>query len=554
MDSSLAPQDLGHWITLLQDKQLPVPAQTLGILRRKLEAPNISLQQLQPIIAQDPVMSMHCARLANQLNRNPDTDVSTIELAVATLGLDRITQLAQQLPAIKLNSASVPHKQYFHALADSYHAATQAVTLCRYKDPAIVNKTRTAALFYGIGHWALWRYAPQQMSQIKIRIYEQQQDTALAEYEVLGCTIQQISEQLVSLWQLSRLATEALQHQTSPDAAMLKQIHLHAENSPALSEHQQQDVKQIRNATHYPVKLANWLSLSATMGWQHPKTLRIIDFISDLLQQPLDDVGHLLRQNCVKASQQHPMPELLAPAALMLLLPSELVLNYRMDAEDINKDPSKNKLQAVISPKKIVAIKKFATQQLAPKISKSLPDIPDPLASSFRDEAFYQQVLQQLTKPTPALQTLEQVLKLLQQGVIQGLGLARMICYSIDAENRLAPICHLGCDQNTPLVNFTLDLNIPSLLKKMTHKPLAVWIRTESRTRIWAELPEHFKAVCHPQSFALISLFEGNKPALMLYVDRHQPDICISDFQFKRFKQLAVAANHRIHQLKQDSH
>ena len=94
MDSSLAPQDLGHWITLLQDKQLPVPAQTLGILRRKLEAPNISLQQLQPIIAQDPVMSMHCARLANQLNRNPDTDVSTIELAVATLGLDRITQLA----------------------------------------------------------------------------------------------------------------------------------------------------------------------------------------------------------------------------------------------------------------------------------------------------------------------------------------------------------------------------------------------------------------------------------------------------------------------------
>ena len=117
MDSSLAPQDLGHWITLLQDKQLPVPAQTLGILRRKLEDPNISLQQLQPIIAQDPVMSMHCARLANQLNRNPDTDVSTIELAVATLGLDRITQLAQQLPAIKLNSASVPHKQYFHATA-----------------------------------------------------------------------------------------------------------------------------------------------------------------------------------------------------------------------------------------------------------------------------------------------------------------------------------------------------------------------------------------------------------------------------------------------------
>lgn len=552
MESSLAPQGLEHWIDLLRDKRLPVPAQTLVLLRQQLQDPEVSLQQIHPIIGRDPVLTMHCISLANRLNRNPDTDVSTIELAVATLGLTRIIELTAQLPVIQLNSASVPHKQYFHALADSYHAATQAAALCRYKDPTLINNTRTAALFYAVGHWALWRYAPQQMSQIKIRIYEQQQDTALAEYEVLGCTLQQLSEQLVELWSLSRLAGEALQHQTSPDAELLQQTHLQAEHSPELSEQQKRLVKQLLNTHAYPVKLANWLALTAPLGWTHPKTLQIIGLISDFRQKTIDKTTRKLHQQCVKSSQEHPLPGLLSPAALMLLLPSELVLNYRIDTKDLGTDPTKNILNSVISPKKLASIKRLASnQRLTPLTTARQDGPPDPLAATFRDEAIFHQTLQQLLSPSTQINTLRQVLALLKRGLVQGLGLERLICFTIDTAMQLSPVS----DQNsaTDLSSFTLNLNIPSLFKKMSHKQLAVWVHRDNRARIWTELPEPFKTLGHPQSFALISLFDGNQPALMLYADRHPDDLAISAFQFQKFKQLAVAANRCIQQIATNS-
>ncbi|MFT5722238.1 MAG: HD-like signal output (HDOD) protein [Motiliproteus sp.] len=577
MDSPPAPRDLQQWVDLLQDKPLPVPAQTLGLLRRLLQDPEVSLQQLQPIINRDPVLSMHCVSRANRLNRNPDTDVSTVELAVSTLGLHQIIDLASQLPAIKLNSASVPHKQYFHALSNSFHAATQAAMLCRYKDPALINSTRTAALFYGIGHWALWRYAPQQMSQIKIRLYEQHQDTAFAEHEVLGCTIQEISEQLVERWQLSRLAAEALQHAASPDAKLLQQVHLQATQPTAVTDEHSREVKQLLNAIFYPVKLANWLALAVPRGWNHPKSQRIIGLIGDFLQQSPDQTSLSLHQHCVAASHQHPMPGLLSPAALMLLLPSDLVLNYRLNTEDladhpgIKKQPS-NGLPAIINPKKMLARQppgsnpftsnKSADSQTPIQVAEnnsetkrgSKPDTApvmalDIAAQAFRDQALYRQCLQQLLRPTLAIQTLEQALKRLQQGAIEGLGLERMLCYAIDPAMQLTPICHQGRTRDDPLTAVTLDLKIPSLLKKMTLKPLAVWAHADNILRIRAELPERFTSACHPRSFALISLFEGKRPALILYADRAQQERVISEFQFKKLKQLAAAAHQCLAQL-----
>ncbi|MEH6824317.1 MAG: HDOD domain-containing protein [Motiliproteus sp.] len=552
MESSLAPQGLEHWVDLLRDKLLPVPAQTLGLLRQQLQDPQVSLQQIQPIIGRDPVLTMHCISLANRLNRNPDTDVSTIELAVSTLGLTRIVELTGKLPAIRLNYASVPHKQYFHALADSYHAATQAAALCRYKDRALINNTRTAALFYAVGHWALWRYAPQQMSQIKIRVYEQQQDTALAEYEILGCTVQQLSEQLVELWSLSQLAGEALQHQTSPDAELLQQVHLQAEHSQTLTELQKRNAKQLINTLAYPVKLANWLALTATLGWTHPKTLQIIGFISDFRQTSVDETTAKLHQQCVQSSHQHPLPGLLSPAALLLLLPSELVLNYRIDTKDLGTDPTKNILTSVISPKKLLSIKLLTSSLTSTPATTAAQDgPPDPLAATFRDEAIFHQTLQQLLSPSTQINTLRQVLALLKRGLVPGLGLERLICFTIDTAMQLSPVS--DPDSATDLSHFTLNLNIPSLFKKMSQKQLAVWVHSDNRARIWTELPEPFKALCHPQSFALISLFEGNQPALMLYADRHPQDLAISAFQFQKFKQLAVAANRCILQLATNS-
>lgn len=560
MKPTHAPTGLEQWFDLLQDKLLPVPAKTIALLRRQLKNPAVSLQQLSPTISRDPVLAMHCVSLANQLNRNPDTDVSTIELAVSTLGLDRIIDLAGKLPAIKLNSASVPHKQYFHALADSYHAATQALRLCRYKDLSIINTTRTAALFYGIGYWALWRYAPTQMSQIKSRILEQQQDTALAESEVLGCTVQQISERLIEHWQLSRLAVEALQHETSPDSELLEQIHLQATKPELLDEEQQRDAKLLLNSPFYPVKLANWLALTAPLGWDHPKTLRIQQLIADQLLQPLDPVTAILHQNCVLASREHPMPGLLSPAALMLFLPSSQQLSYRFGDTLKSSMPASPRAAsaAKIAPKAATA--STNRDPAAPQSKASRPAEPQATApprsagseptapqSTEPQSTALQSTLQQLTALPTSLRDRDQVLDLLMQGVVDGLGLERVISYQVNGNMQMIPTGHRGCvndDPLTQLTQLTLDLEIPTLFKRLTQQSLMFLINSDNWDQAMIALPQQFKKICHPHSFILCSLVVAKQPPLIIYADLRNPKGLITPAQVQQFKQLSSAASH----------
>ncbi|WP_165840104.1 HDOD domain-containing protein [Motiliproteus coralliicola] len=542
--STPIPSGADQWLELLADKLLPVPARTVLILRKQLQNPAVSLQQLTPLIESDPVLSLHCVSLANQLNRNPDTNVTSIELAVATLGLERITELATKLPAIKLNNASVPHKQYYHALGNSFHAAAQARMLCRYRDASIINATRTAALFYGLGHWALWRYAPHQASEIKIRIYEQQQDSAEAEQVVLGCTVQQLSERLVEHWQLSPLAIEALKHENSPDAQQLDLIHQRAAQLGELDEDDKRTIKQLLNAQHYPVKLANWLCLTAPMGWNYPKTVRICQLISDLLQKPLDDTNALLHQQCVQASRAHPMPDLLNPAAMMLLLPSEQVLSYRLDSES-----AATKVETTLLKRKSIQPKvddDDATPSSAPRPEPEQLEISD-----FVDKELFQRILHRLVKAVDKIKDHSQAIELVQKALTEALGAERALTFHIDGEMRLKTLSFRGCSHDDRITRLTMNLKHPGLLQRLAQKPTAVWVSEHNNRQIRAEMSERFRAVCHPDSFMLVSLFLNQRPSLIVYADMRDRGARLSQFQFEKFKQLMAAANRCMHQINQ---
>ncbi len=521
MEQQASPYGLDQWITFLRDKPLPIHARTKLLMRNLFDSPDASLKQFQPVIASDPVLAVHAIGLANQLNRNPDTDVSTADLAVATLGMDHLHALTEKLPVIKINHQSVPHKQYFHTIANSYHAATQATNLCRFSNPAVVNETRTAALVYGVGHWALWRYAPRQMSEVKIRIYEQGADTALAEDDVLGCTIQDISQHLAESWHLSRLAVEALRHATSPDAEMLDKLHRYAGNNDNLSDADLREVKQLLNAPFYPVKLANWLSLTVPYGWTQPKALRLIELITDFLQQPPDDVIKRLHQNCLTASRQYHIAGILSPAAMLLLLPSDQVLSYRLE-----------------SPSGVST----------PRVNDSPAPAPQPAAepeaedSPMADEALYAQILKRLGTAPSLYSDETQLLTDLLRGLRLGLGLERVALFRAEQGN-LAPFKQSGFARGELLPRFTQSLKVPSLFKKLAQKPLAVWINTDNRERIWAELPERFKGICHQHSLILTSLFIDGEARYIIYADRGDALRMLSRFDFKQFKQLATAAS-----------
>ncbi len=516
---------LSNWVNFLKDKQLPVRARTVQQLNYLMQDPNVALNRLIPVISTDPVFTMHLIRLANQLNKNAETQANTVALAVSTLGIGHIQNLCAKLPVLKMNHASVPHKQYFQSVDNSFHASVQAASFCRFPGASLINDTRTAALFYGIGYWALWRYAPFQMSDTKIGIHEQNKDVVLAQNDALGCTIQQISEALVKEWKLSDLGVLALKHSTSPDAEMLEKLHNYSQTTDDFGEDETREIKQLLNSNYYPVKLANWLAQTVPDGWNKPKTQRLIAIIGDFLSLPEDKAGTLIHQNTVQSSREFYIEGTMSAAALMLLLPSNQVLSYRMETK---KAEGQRKLE-----EKSAVAKKPIRQ--APK-AKLVEDM-------FKDKEAFQNLATKLMKQ-PELYTKDrEIYADLVRGLKSGLGLDRVSIFQVDDTLRLSPILQSGFAEGDPMRRFTLSLEIPSLFKKISQKSLAVHMAEHNRKKIRSELPERFKHCANQNSFLLMSLFKAGRPVAYIYADHGEAETQVSPFFFKYFKYICGAAN-----------
>ncbi len=538
MEQPSSPSGVSEWFRFLKDKPLPVLARTVEQLNARFKNPDISLRDLVPVIVRDPVVCFHLIREANSLNKNADTQANSVELAVATLGLDRIQALVTALPVIRINHASVPHKQYFHAVDNSYHAAVQARFLCRFPGQSVINDTGIAALFYGIGHWAMWRYAPQRMSEVKIGIYEQHKDVVLAENDVLGCTIQQISEALVQEWKLSDLAVQALQHRTSPDAEMLDQLHRHARGDDSLDDEQIKEVKRLLNASFYPVKLANWLALTVPYGWEKEKAQRLLEIINDFLNGDESETASSLHRNCVDASRGQHIDGIMSPAALMLLLPSDRILSYRLDGKKPATAGSgvPARRTPAAAPRQQPLPATATTRSEAAPVAKKIED-------EFRDKDKFLQLANKMLKQPGDYEDNQAVFADLIRGLRIGLGLQRLSLFRVDDGGQLLPLLHSGFTEKDPIRRLTLNLEVPSLFKKLSHKPVAVWMSDHNRDQIRAELPERFKACSNQHSFLLMSLFRGQQPIAYIYADHGPGYTPVSQFYFKYFKYLCGAVN-----------
>ncbi len=534
MDQSAGRYGLTQWVDFLKAKSLPVHVRTVQQLQYLIQDPRTSLQKLVAPIERDPVFALHLVKLGNTLSRNPTTHIGTVKLGVSILGMDRIAALCEQLPTIKINHASVAHKQYFHAIANSFHASIQAADLCRFPGKDMINETRMAALFFGIGHWALWRYAPVQMSAVMIKIHEEQADVVLAENDVFGCTIQQISLELARHWKLSHLALDALDHNKSPDRAFLDKIHRYAQRTEEFSDEETRAIKQLLSASFYPVKLANWLALAQPLGWQSAKSQRILELISDFLRRPVDHVIRRINANTVKASRLYHLNGIMAPATQMLLLPSAMVLNYRLENPD---DVAPSSIPGIAEPKKLATSR--AHEHRPPAIADPIGDLPTALA----DPALFKEIAERLMHQPQHYEKLNDIFNDLLRAISQGIGLDRVMLYSLDEHNSLQGAARIGMLATDPIARFSLSLEIPSIFKRLGHKPQALWVSTHNRRNIWQELPARFRSVCHPQSFMLMSLFRDKQLVGFVYADRERQALAISPFQFKSFKNICGATN-----------
>lgn len=531
MSRTLELYGLEDWSRYLAAQSLPVRVSTLVRLKRALANDRTTLAQLGQLISRDPVLSLHVARLAQERHAAKGGAVTSLDHAIATLGMNRLDQLAGELDTIRLHPHCVAQRSFFRAIAASSHAATQAADWVRYKRLPYVEEARLAALFYGLAHWLLWLYAPLHKERFLIAVIEDNRNPVEVEREIFGCSTQEIGKALADCWQLTELTLQALDHDTSPSLTMLKQLHLRALKDPRLEDSDLRELNHLVQQHYFPVKLSNWMSLTVSRGWNHPRAGRMFDIISDYLDLPLGETLARLHRNCVHAAQGYHVPGVMMPAAELLLLPGGDLLPHRLTEEE-QRVYARRYPQPVEPPTEAMDEAESTEPLVMPEEKAELlnPYIFDQELERLRNG------YELYTKPAHILQGL-------LQGLHRGLGLERVALWLVRPRSRqLSAVRVVGEEVESPLAELQLDLDRPGLLSRLCQKPAMLAIDEENRAQIQKALPVELRGWLGADDCLLMSIFRGQSPLAVIYADRMGTNRPLTTFHREHFRSLCVAA------------
>jgi len=522
------PQNANQWTEFLAGKKLPVRASVLARLRKQFEQNNTSLMALSKTIKSDPVLCLHVADLAGTLHQQKDSEVTSIDHAINSLGMQKLEQLLNSLAAIRLSPKSVAHKMYFRAIANSHHAATQARQwLNLYRGGLFAEESYLAALFYGAGHWLLWQFAPLHMSQIQTQIRERGITPELAETQILGCTVAAISKGLIEHWHVSPLALHTLKQESPLSKQIITNLHQRALGDPRLSSEDLRSLNHLIQQKSFPVYLANLLAWSVPYGWQSEKTLHIIDIINDYLKSELDCSLSLLHKNCALSARQYYVVGTLSPAAEMLMLPSQLQAGYKL-----SKAEQQHFAQSCPIP---------ASEISAPQNSEKTEVAA--AQSDYLNVGLFADTAKQFLKHPEQFSQASEVFNTLLSGLTEGLGMSRTALNIVSTkDDSLKVIRATGFDAGHPLQNSSHILGSNSLFLSLYDKSSCILVNESNRQRIKGMLPGSYSRHLSDSNYLLMSVFIGSKPAAVVYADREGKAGGALDFHHEKFKYLCFAA------------
>ncbi|MEH6444041.1 MAG: HDOD domain-containing protein [Oceanospirillaceae bacterium] len=513
---------LDAWTQYLSIRDLPVRASSLKRLQKLLRSDKSTVQQLSTVVGKDPVLTLYVVRAAQLKHNENNTVVKSILHAVTSLGYDGIELIAQHVKPISLNPTNVQQKRFLHSIATSHHAASQLHEWMLFKRLPLVEESYLAALFYSIGFWALWLHAPLHMQKIQKRIHELNQDPIAVENDILGCSMQMISQRLANKWQLSELTQLAQDHNTSPSFDTLKKLHKRAINDPNLSREELRKLNHITQEKYFSIKLANWIALTASRSWYSEQTMYNMDLISDYLGKTPEQTIAMVHKICAKSSRDYFAPGIMSPACQLLFIQSDVQVEYKMGIKELTVNQSKYPI---------------------PETPMIRPINPTDSQYQYLDASFYQLIEKHLLadKENSKLDKAAQILQALLQGLIKGLGIPRIALLSINSKNRtLKTIQSAGFDERHLIQDFQVNLAGTDLLASLCHKQSYVVYDKISAKKLETRLDDGLRKICS-EEFMLISVFKATQPIALLYIDT-LGDI-ISNSIRERIKHLCYCAS-----------
>lgn len=187
----------------------PVAARVLKLL----EDDNIDVRDIAGIIETDASLTLKLLRVANSPLYATRTEITSIQQAIITLGLNRLTNIvlgvsifSRFLMSSQKNAAAIMEKFWWHASCTGIVAKSLSTKIKKFfKESEFIG-----GLLHDIGKLAMVQFDPSKYLQVIALVQEKGIFDIEAEYEVFGVNHLEVGQHIAKLWKLPEDLTKII--------------------------------------------------------------------------------------------------------------------------------------------------------------------------------------------------------------------------------------------------------------------------------------------------------------------------------------------------------
>ncbi len=282
-------ENLDNWIERISENELPIFNYTVNAINDVVSKDATSTSDLSRIILRDANLTARVLRLANSATYNvTGSKISTVSRAIIYLGFNLVRDLSMSLAIIEALLKGKIKEHALKLMSQSFHAAVQARDFAERRGDEASEEIFIAALLRYVGEITFWCVAGEEGEKI-IELMEQRGFSGeLAQKEVLGFTLDQLTVGLTCDWHISDLLHSAI-------------------NKPHMDNPRIQDIV-------YSLEI----SKAASISWGNKDTLKIAHKIARHIKVKEDKIIDELRNNAKKAVE---VAQLFGASSIIKYLP-----------------------------------------------------------------------------------------------------------------------------------------------------------------------------------------------------------------------------------------
>ena len=554
------PASLHEWTEKLTSEAVPVLQSTIDELNALFADEDVNYRQLSSATLSDPGMVVNTIRAANQeQGHHLHQSIHTVEHAFMKLGMERSTQLHRQLPILENLLENRGEHIWAHVMGvyeRSHHAAYQAMDLLKRLGEIEPAEVYVATFLTGLGEILVWLHEPEIASQVKGYMQNNDAASEAAEQAVLGFTYAQLTRAIVEKTDLSPLLVQLLGRE------------------------------EIDNPRCLGILLAMRLAMLAERGWYRAEVIECLGDIAEFLRQPLELTIGIIHSNAAIAARHHHYG--VPPAAALLpvldtgaiakvleetaervskidfpMLISHTQLEY---IQELSRRPEFNYEMGVVEPgEKQQPGHEFEVRQPIKEgydtelIISADEDGDDTYIISFEerdkhleeegicavpDEHSLEDAIAHLTQQIDQSISMPEIMKLVMEGMHDGLGLTRVAFTMLTPDRRMLKTrAVMSLDQDWAIRHLHIPLEPDNLFSHLMSRPQALWLSDDNVHKIWPHVPTDLVNVLHKDGFFAMSIYVKNRPVGLFYADRYNHEHRLNERCYENFKLLCRHAS-----------